>query len=322
MRSKEEMKVQKNEIKKMTLREMKNNHPEIFNRFENLAKPYCTRLFDLGEENKGIPDFIASGTFVRIGGRPGILTNHHVAMIFGLRKRSFIYVPGYKSEKIHGLRYKIIVSLPHYPADWEIKGVDISFIELESETAIIDLGYDIWDLDKSAQKHFSEKINMRKKGAVHDWIWGFEATPSEKVSQQENTLIFEKSGFHFLGPESSDLFSSIVRTSNGDFSKKVDELYCEINREGVDAVLLPDSYGGTSGSAVWRGAGNLPEESISDFDLTGVQADELQWVGPAVAVIFRGPCSLYDTFYKFCLHYITHEDEIAALQNAGFIKLD
>ncbi len=88
-----------------------------------------------------IPDFIGSGTFVQIGGRPGILTNHHVAMIFGVKNRSWVYVPGYKSEKINSLKIKLIVSLPHYPKDWGIQGVDISFIELISEENVLDLGY-------------------------------------------------------------------------------------------------------------------------------------------------------------------------------------
>jgi len=75
-------------------------------------------------------------------------------------------------EQLKGRIYKqgqikdqvdVVVPLT-YAADWEIKGIDISFIELRSETAIVDLGYDIWDLDESAQKHFSEKINMGKKG--------------------------------------------------------------------------------------------------------------------------------------------------------------
>jgi ribosomal protein L30/L7E len=145
------------ERKPMTLGMVRINHPTLLDNFEALAKPYCTRLFDLGEEHKGIAEFIASGTFVRIGNRPGVLTNHHVAMMFDLRKRSWVYVPEYKSEKIQGLRLKSIISLPHYPVDLGIRGLDISFIELDSEAAVFDLGYQIWDLDKSAENHFSKK---------------------------------------------------------------------------------------------------------------------------------------------------------------------
>jgi hypothetical protein len=174
----------------MTLGMIRVNYPKILDDFEVRAKPYCTRLFDLGDENKGIPEFIASGTFVRIGGRPGILTNHHVAMIFDQRKRGWVYVPGYASEKIHGLRLKLIASLPHYPTDWEIRGIDISFIELASENAILDLGYLIWDLDESARKHFSQKINLKKRGAVNNWLWGFAATPSEKTSRHGGYSLF------------------------------------------------------------------------------------------------------------------------------------
>ena len=75
----------------MTLGMIRTNHPKLLDDFEARAKPYCTRLFDFGEEHKGIAEFIASGTFVRIGNRPGILTNHHVAMIFDLRKRGWVY---------------------------------------------------------------------------------------------------------------------------------------------------------------------------------------------------------------------------------------
>lgn len=304
----------------ITLRALKETHPKILNEFEALAKPYCTRLFDLGEEYKGIPDFIGSGTFVRIEGRPGILTNHHVAMVFGVKNRCWVYVPGYKSEKIEGLRLKSIISLPHYPADWEVRGLDISFIELDSEAAVQDLGYQIWDLDKSAKNHFSNKLNLKRKGAVNNWLWGFEATPSEKVSKQGNTLCFEQAGFHFLGPDKPDFFEAIARNSKGDFLKRADEFYCEINREGIDGPILPNSWGGTSGSAVWKGIGETPSETISNFDLAGVQAEEIRWVGPAVAVVFRGTVSLYDTFYKFCSHYLLHQEEVAALKHAGFVN--
>ena len=191
---------------------------------------------------------------------------------------------------------------------------------MESEIAVFDLGYQIWDLDKSAANYFSQKINLRKKGSVNNWLWGFEATPSEKVSKQGNTLYFEQAGFHFLGPDKPDFFEAIAKSSEGDFIKLVDEFYCEINREGVDGSILPKSWGGTSGSAVWRGVGELPSETAANFDLAGVQADEIRWVGPAVAVVFRGSDSLYDTFYKFCSHFIEHGNEIAALQYAGFEK--
>lgn len=305
----------------MTLGMVRIDHPLLLEHFEALAKPYCTRLFDLGEEHKGIAEFIASGTFVRIGNRPGVLTNHHVAMIFDLRKRSWIYIPGYKSEKIQGLRLKSIISLPHYPAEWGIRGLDISFIELDSEAAVLDLGYQIWDLDKSAANHLSQKINLKKKGAVNNWIWGLEATPSEKVSKQGNTQYFEQAGFHFLGPDNPDFFEATAKSSSGDFIKMVDEFYCEINREGVDGHILPNSWGGTSGSAVWRGIGEIPSETVSEFDLAGIQAEEVKWVGPAVAVVFRGSSSLYDTFYKFCAHFLEYGEEIAALQYAGFYQI-
>lgn len=305
----------------MTLRVLKENHPKILDKFEALAKPYCTRLFDLGEEHKGIPDFIGSGTFVQIGGRPGILTNHHVAMIFGIKNRSWVYVPGYKSEKINSLKIKLIVSLPHYPKDWAIQGVDISFIELISDEIILDLGYQVWNLDKSAECHFSQNINFKKKGVINNWLWGVEATPSEKISKQGNTICFEKSGFHFLGPDKPDFYSATVRTLNGDLTKQIDELYCEINRDGMDGPILPKSYGGTSGSAVWRGIGELPDETIADFDLVGILAEEIKFIEshPALAVMCRGSCSLYDTFYKFCVHYLENENEVAALQHVGFL---
>ena len=107
----------KKEWSPITLRALKEAHPKILNEFEAPAKPYCTRIFDLGEKYKDIPDFIGSGTFVLIEGHLGILTNHHVAIVFGIRNRCWVYVPGYKSEKIEGLRLKSIISLPHYPAD-------------------------------------------------------------------------------------------------------------------------------------------------------------------------------------------------------------
>lgn len=306
----------------MTLRALKENHPKILDRFEALAKPYCTRLFDLAEEHNGLPEFIGSGTFVQIGGRAGILTNHHVAMIFGVRKRDWIYVPEYKSEKIQGLKIKLIASLPHYPIDWEIRGVDISFIELISEKCALDLGYQIWNLDESAKRHFSQEINFKKKGAVNNWLWGTEATPSEKVSKQGHIMYFEQSGFHFLGPDKPDFFLATARTENGALVKKIDELYCEINRDGIDGSILPNSYGGTSGSAVWRGIGELPNETIADFDLAGVLSEEIKFIEshPALAVMCKGSCSLYDTFYKFCAHYLEYHNEFAALEHAGFLK--
>lgn len=306
--------------KPMTLRMVKTNHPKIFDEFESLAKPYCTRLFDLGEEHNGIPDFIASGTFVRINGRPGILTNHHVAMIFDLKKRSWVYVSEYKSEKIQGLKMNLIISLPHYPQDEEMIGVDISFIELASETAILDLGYKIWDLDESAKKYFQNEKSLNMKDNMNNYLWGCEATPSEKVSKQGNVLYFEKSGFHFLAPDIPDFPIAMVRSSNGDLFKKIDEMYCEIDRNGIDGAFLPKSYGGTSGSAAWRGIGELPAETITDFDLSGILVEEVKiFEGqPAMALKCRGCNSLYDTFYKFCTHYLVQENEIAALEYAGF----
>ncbi|MFV0341101.1 MAG: hypothetical protein ACK5MA_10845 [Parachlamydiaceae bacterium] len=85
---------------------------------------------------------------------------------------------------------------------------------------------------------------------------------------------------------------------------------------------MPKSYGGTSGSAVWRGIGELPNETIADFDLAGILAEEIKFIEshPALAVMCRGSCSLYDTFYKFCAHYLEHENEVTALQHAGFLQ--
>jgi hypothetical protein len=312
------------EFQSLILREIAEKHPKILNEFEALAKPYCIRLFDLGEEHHGIPDFIASGTFVRIGKRPGILTNHHVTMVFEVKRRNWIYVPDCKLGKIRALKFDRIISLPHYPPDWSIRGVDISFIELNTEDIINEMGYQIWDLDGSAEKHFTRKINFQKQKAVNNWIWGVEVTPCEQISRKGDVVYFKEAGFHFLGPDKSDTFSATARYGAVNLRRNVDEFYCEIDRRGKDGPKLPSSYGGTSGSALWRGIGELPSETIVEFDLAGILAEEIKFSSnhPVVTVLCRGSNSLYDTFYKFCTHYLLHENDIAALKHAGFKEND
>lgn len=68
--------------------------------------------------------------------------------------------------------------------------------------------------------------------------------------------------------------------------------------------------------------GKINGLKIANFDLAGILAEEIKFIEshPALAVMCRGSCSLYDTFYKFCAHYLEDENEVAALQHAGFLQ--
>jgi hypothetical protein len=111
---------------------------------------------------------------------------------------------------------------------------------------------------------------------------------AKRFQNKEILFILSRLDFIFWDPINPIFFEVTARSSKGDFVKRADEFYCEINRDGVDGSILPKSWGGTSGSAVWKGIGEIPLGTIVNFDLAGVQADEARWVWPCCSCHIQG----------------------------------
>ena len=305
--------------KSVTLRVLCEEFLEIQDAVKDLIQPFCIPLFfpNQGDERK--PNF-GGGVCVNFCGKKGVLTNHHVAEIFMKEQPLHIYSPHPKTFKPISLKFKQVIMLPRSS---DGSGVDIAFIELDSEGNINELGKDWWNLDTSAQKYGNDPSRYWAKENISSWLWVFRATPGEGSVLIEGTIppdkevFFPNAGFHWAGPTEPSLFPCCLF----DLTKDIDKFDLSISRDGVDGHSLPKSYAGTSGNGLWQI--ELIDTSkglkIQEIQLAGLVTEEIYCSSPLVtSLICRGHVSLYETFVPFCTAILDGQSIENSLKKAGF----
>jgi hypothetical protein len=198
--------------KTFTLRSFYESYPEIHETMWESIKPFCINLC-FPNQHEALKTEFGSGVCACLNARSGILTNHHVADIFIKKQHGYVYTPHPQTHKLTSLKFKKIISLPENPNEIN-RGVDIAFIELETNTDIETIGKKLWDLDASTQKYLKNSARYWSAENTSYWSWGINATSGEGVRlihepvSSEKEVFYPKSGFHWVGCSRPVLFSS------------------------------------------------------------------------------------------------------------------
>ena len=227
-------------------------------------------------------EHVASGTFVRINGRPGILTARHVWLAVQRFARAGGDVLLVVARGPHRFVLDVSTVTPRVNLDSEEDkwGPDIEFLEMPP--ALVSM--------ISARKSFAELTPKYREVAVSDFGFGVVGGFPQEYLETE--------------PEGH---GDILRRIRGGFTTSIERVfkrgnydYVETEADYVHAVGLPSSFGGASGAGLWRvvlskiAGAPTASATIKDFALLGVEFYE--WSDRKERMVLRahGPETLYD----------------------------
>lgn len=236
---------------------------------------------------------IGSGTFVTIGGIKGLLTNDHVARIFIDKNLSYIRLL-HSTPDPKFLRFEWIIKLPALKPG---NGVDLAFLILHpSAYEIVEsLGKQFWSLDQSAQEWKPLACDDIKGG-----IWAVNGVLDESKKMKDNhpappykVFVYEE-GPNIIIPNIIECRPCSYDIPPIKFTVNVDYITCYLQTKNK----IPKSFEGISGGGLWKVI--FKDKEIQKIILYGVATE----YGPEAKAEFlqcRGPITLYQTFYPFCL---------------------
>lgn len=258
---------------------------EYLEKAKNSISAYCTPLIKPSKYPfKNIE--MASGTFVSIGSRRGILTNAHVEEMFD--SINLFLVP-------HVMNKYLVFSsvIKGYAAeDPALVGPDLAFVELDDKSCNIVIN----DLKKQFGE-FNPDIDYKNKNCI--WmIWGnvYEGKDSKRP---KNIIYFPNAGPYIVVPDLDNIGSETHKLRTNDVS--IDLIECRI--ETIKKV--PSKFDGMSGAALWQIIFN-EDSSIQNIFLAGI-ASRYAPSGKAEKLVCIGPKALYEFFYVARRSYALHQ---------------
>lgn len=264
---------------------------KLLDAIEAATMVYTAPLISLTEDAKK-PE-LGSGTFATIANIKGILTAAHVAKIFIDKKQSYVRMlntTGVPSL----LRVEWFIQLPPLQPG---QGIDLAFIILHPSAyeVIESLGKKFWNIDLSARNF--RPIDVKE---VRGSIWTINGVKYEgkkmidnKPAPPHKAIAFE-TGINIIIPNVVDVSSCEYDLGHMKFTVPVDYITCYLQTK----AKIPKSFYGVSGGPLWEVT--MDGNSVKNIALHGVGTE----YGPENKAEFlkcRGPISLYQSFYPFCL---------------------
>ncbi len=252
---------------------------------------YSTALFSPSSIIKDTE--LGSGTFVIIGGVKGLLTNDHVAKIFIDKNLSYVHIL-YSAPDSKILQFENIIRIPALAPG---VGVDLAFFALRPSAyeVIESLGKRFWDMDQSAQEHKPFTVDDSKAG-----IWVINGVVAEGKKRQYgvstppyNIIVVYKGGSNIVIPSTIE-YGTCSYEAPINLMVTLDYITCPIQTKNK----VPKSFCGLSGGALWKVI--FKDKQIQNIILYGVATE----YGPKEKAQFfkcRGPVTLFQVFYPFCL---------------------
>lgn len=240
---------------------------------------------------------IGSGTFAIIGNTKGVLTNAHVAKIF--EEFSYFSVPDpNQTATIYRMPYVLSINLP---ALKQFPDVDMSFLVLDPRAydIVIQIGKQFWNLDQSVKEvnnTFSTNTSF-SMFLIHGNVAEGARLIYDPTTLSQKTQLYPNAGPYIVAPDLNNIESGTCTYEglrNGIF--KVDKIVCPINTKDK----MPNNFSGMSGGALWQIIFDT-DDNVQRVILTGIATAFGRHEKKAEWLECRGPITLYQSFYLFCL---------------------
>ncbi len=265
-------------------------------RVASSTEKYCTPIIYPGPSPANTLKIVGSGTFVVIGEKKGILTNHHVYENWFFNNRCrVIGVAGRDQIKWLKFPQPFNLNLP-YKEDC-CSGIDLEFIILDDEACLIvedQVGKQFWNLDELASEWFQNQRLNNELNTV--WMIHGSVAQGSKVKRPKDSDICLDAKYvapYIAVPDVENIQYLMCEYREINLKVRFDNIVCPLDTNDS----LPIDWGGMSGGALWRV--NLNSEGkVIKINLVGV--------GTCVhydtnSIICRGPEALFKVFYPFCL---------------------
>jgi hypothetical protein len=261
------------------------------------VKNYCTSLLN-PNSLKTKDTELGSGIFVTLNGRRGILTNSHVAEMFFLNK---IFIPqSGLSTDLLSLSISEIIDLPALSRknDNNEVDVDLAFIVIDEEDSnqVIEIHKKFWDLDCSANR-WSEK-DLRYENSIFLIVGAIDEGKVHKKDPEsgEESLFYKNAGYFIVVPDFEEIKNDVCFYNDLDISVKIDNIVCPIKTQSI----VPSKLYGLSGAPLWKVTLNASCDEVESFILIGI-ATQYGPESKAEKIVCRGPKTLFEGFYPYCL---------------------